>query len=435
MTRLTDHLIVISFDCLSALDFPVLEELPHFRKLLKKASVCRNVETIYPSVTYPCHTSIVTGNYPNRHGVVTNTLLQPGRESPDWYWRRRHVKGTTLYDEAKKAGMSTAALLWPVTARAKIDYHMPEIFANRPWHHQIPVSLLNGGIGYQLALHKRFGHLRNGLAQPQLDDFVTESVVHTIRTKRPNLMLVHLVDLDSQRHHHGFSSSEAHDAIRRHDVRLGKIVAALKDSGIYDCATIIALGDHSALDHTKVVKLNVLFKENGLIQLNKKGKVMDWRAYCKSNDGSAYIYLKDQKDVRTKESVKALLHSLTMDEKNGVEFVLEGDEARRRGADEQAAFMIEARRGYYFTEHLAGEYIDLITAKNVKSGKYTRASHGYSPDKEQYKTVFIATGKGIKPNVDIKSMKLVDEGPTLAHLLGLSLGQTDGRVIEECIET
>ena len=295
MTRLTNHLLVISFDCLSSLDFPMLEELPNFKELFNDASICRNVETIYPSATYPCHTSIVTGNYPNRHGIMTNTLLQPGsRESPDWYWHRRHVKGTTLYDEAKKAGMSTAALLWPVTAKAKIDYHMPEIFANRPWHIKFAVSFMNGSKLYQLEMNKRFGHLRNGIAQPELDDFVTESTVHTIKTKKPDLMLVHLVDLDSQRHIHGFSSSEAHEAIHRHDVRLGKIIAALKESGMYEQSTIVALGDHSALDHTKAVKLNVLLRESGLIQLNKRGKVKDWKAYCKSNDGSAYIYLKDQ---------------------------------------------------------------------------------------------------------------------------------------------
>ena len=59
-------------------------------------------------------------------------------------------------------------------------------------------------------MNRRFGHLRNGIAQPELDDFVTESAVHTIKTKKPNLMLIHLVDLDAQRHHHGFSSDEAH---------------------------------------------------------------------------------------------------------------------------------------------------------------------------------------------------------------------------------
>ncbi len=434
MTRLTDHLIVISFDCLSALDLPILEELPHFGELFKKASVCRAVETIYPSITYPCHASIVTGNYPNKHGVVTNTKLQPGRESPDWFWQRKSVKGTTLYDEAKKAGMSTAALLWPVTAKAKIDYHMPEIFANRPWQHQIPVSLWNGSIGYQISMQKRFGHLRNGLVQPELDDFVTESAIFTIKKNKPDLILIHLVDLDFQRHHHGFSSSEANDAIKRHDIRLGKIVSALKDSGIYENSTIIALGDHSALDHIKAVKLNVLFKESGLIEFKKNGKMKNWKAYCKSNDGSAYIYLKDKQDIRTKERVRALLHSLVINKDNGIEFILDSEEAGILGADEQATFMIEACRGYYFTEYFEGEYIDLITEEDIKRGKYTHASHGYSPSKDQYKTVFIASGKGIKPNITIEEMKLVDEGPTFARLLGLHLGETDGKIIEECIE-
>lgn len=428
MTRLTDHLLVISFDCLSSLDLSMLETLPHFQELLNKAAICRKVETIYPSVTYPCHVSIVTGNFPNRHGVVTNTMLQPNRPSPDWYWHRHHVKGTTLYDEAKNAGLSTAALLWPVTAKAKIDYHMPEIFANRPWHHQIAVSFMNGSKGYQLEMNKKFGHLRKGIAQPELDDFVTASTVHTIQKKKPNLMLVHLVDLDTQRHHHGFSSVEAHAAIQRHDRRLGEILAALKDVGIYEQTTIVVLGDHSSLDHSKAVKLNVLLKDSGLIQLNGRGMVKDWRAYCKSNDGSAYIYVKDE---QAKDSVRAMLHSLAVNEENGIEFVLEGTEAGLRGADEHAAFMVEARRGFYFTEHLDGKSVDVITAEDVATGKYTRASHGYSPGKEDYSTVFIATGKGIRPNVEIGHMRLIDEGPTFARLLGLDLGKTDGKVMEE----
>ncbi|MEK5039725.1 alkaline phosphatase family protein [Sporosarcina sp. FSL K6-3457] len=431
MTRLTDHLLVLSFDCLSSLDLPMLETLPHFQELLDKAAICREVETIYPSVTYPCHASIVTGNFPNRHGVVTNTLLQPNRSSPDWYWHRRHIKGTTLYDEAKKAGLSTAALLWPVTAKAKIDYHMPEIFANRPWHHQIAVSFMNGSKRYQLEMNNKFGHLRKGIAQPELDDFVTASTVHTIQTKKPNLMLVHLVDLDTQRHHHGFSSEGAHVAIHRHDRRLGEILAALKDSGMYDQTTIVALGDHSSLDHSRAVKLNVLLKDSGLIQLNGHGMVKDWQAYCKSNDGSAYIYVKDE---QVKDRVRALLHSLAVNEDNGIEFVLEGAEAGLRGADEQAAFMVEARCGFYFTEHVDGEPIDFIAAEDVAAGKYTHASHGYSPGKENYSTVFIAKGKGIQPNVEIEHMRLVDEGPTFARLLGLDLGETDGKVMEEFLQ-
>ncbi|MFT4413964.1 alkaline phosphatase family protein [Fredinandcohnia humi] len=434
MSRLTNHLIVISFDCLSALDFPTLQELPNFSKLLKNASYCKNVETIYPSVTYPCHATIVTGNYPRKHGIINNTFLQPGRLSPDWYWHRRHVKGTTLYDEAKKTGMKTAALLWPVTAKAKIDYNMPEIFANRPWHNQILVSLFNGSPFYQLDMNRRYGHIRKGLNQPELDDFVLASAVQTIKTRKPNLMLIHFTDLDTQRHYHGFSSEEAMAALKRHDDRLGRIIHALKESGIYENSTLIALGDHSALDESKAVKLNVLLRKAGLIQVKKNGKVTDWKAYCKSCDGSAYIYLKDKSDSATKKSLKTLLTKLMQDKQNGIERVLTSDEAREKGADEKAAFMIEAQLGYYFKEQLDGEFIDEIHEEDVREKKYTFASHGYSPEKKNYSTVFIATGQGIQRNKIIPKIHLVDEGPTFARLLGLSLGNTEGRVIKELLK-
>ena len=433
MKRLTDHLIVISFDCLSSLDMSMLEQMPNFRKLMEGSAICREVETIYPSVTYSCHTSIITGNYPVRHQITTNTMLQPGKVSPDWYWQRRHVKGTTLYDEAKKAGLTTAALLWPVTAKAKIDFHIPEIFANRSWHSQVAVSLVNGSLLYTLDMNRRFGHLRKGIEQPWLDDFVTASAVHTIKTKRPNLMLIHLVDLDSQRHAHGFASEEAFEAIRRHDKRLGDILGALEESGIADCSTVIALGDHSSLNVSKVININVLLKENNLIQVNRKGKVTSWKAFCKSNDGSAYIYLKNEDDRPTREKVQALLHSLLTNPANGIDEVFPGDEAAKLGANSEAAFMLEAREGYYFTEEIHGDAVGEISSKDITSGKYTKAVHGYSPQKPDYQTVFIAKGKGILPDIEIPTMRLVEEGPTFAKLLGLDLGETDGRCLQEIL--
>ncbi|WP_421382299.1 alkaline phosphatase family protein [Bacillus salacetis] len=434
MERLTDHLIVISFDCLSSLDFTTIKEMPHFKELMNKGSYCTNVKTIYPSVTYPCHATIVTGNYPKKHGVINNTHLQPGSTSPDWYWHRHHIKGTTLYDEAKQKGLTTAALLWPVTAKANIDYNMPEIFANRPWHHQIAVSLWNGSTSFQLEMNRRFGHIRNGLFQPQLDDFVLESAVETIRKKKPNLMLVHFTDLDSHRHYHGFSSEEAHNALKRHDERLGRIVAALREAGIHDNSTIVALGDHSALDESKAIKPNVLLKQEGLLHVNAQGKVTDWKAYCKSCDGSAYIYVKDPNDQETMKNVKDLLFKLIKDKKNGLENILTGKEAGERGADETCAFMLEASLDFYITEGLQGSYLDEITPEDVETGKYTFASHGYSPAKPDYETILMAYGKGIKEGSEIPSMNLIDEGPTFARLLGLDLGETDGKSVKELLD-
>ncbi|MGD6966452.1 ectonucleotide pyrophosphatase/phosphodiesterase [Rossellomorea vietnamensis] len=434
MEQLTDHLIVISFDCLSSLDFPTLTELPNFKSFFKKGAYCKTVETIYPSVTYPCHATIVTGNFPNRHGVINNTHLQPGSASPDWYWHRHHIKGTTLYDEAKRAGLTTAALLWPVTAKAAIDYNMPEIFANRPWHHQVAVSLWNGSTSFQLEMNRRFGHIRNGLFQPELDDFVLESTVETIRKKKPNLMLIHFTDLDSNRHYHGFSSEEAYAALKRHDERLGRIQSALKEAGIYGNSTIIALGDHSALDEFKAIKPNVLLKEKGLISVNDTGRVIDWKAYCKSCDGSAYIYVKDPHDHETLKAAEDILQGLLEDEKNGIEHILTGKEAGEKGADGNCAFMIEALKGFYIKEGLEGSYLDEITPEDVQSGKYTYASHGYSPNKPDYHTILMASGKGIREGALIPAMHLVDEGPTFARLLGIHLGETDGHIVQDLLK-
>jgi predicted AlkP superfamily pyrophosphatase or phosphodiesterase len=434
MDRLTNHLIVISFDCLSALDFPMLKTLPHFKKILENGAYVEKVETIYPSVTYPCHTTIVTGNYPNRHGIINNTLLQPGRTSPDWNWFRSLINGTTLYDEAKKANLTTAALLWPVTGKSNIDYNLPEIFPNRPWQNQILVSLWNGSPRYQWELNKRFGHIRNGLNQPELDDFVLQSTLHTIKTKKPNLLLVHFTDLDTQRHDYGFSSNEAIAAIQRHNERLGQIMKALVESGIYENSTIVALGDHSALDENKALNLNVLFHKHRLITANGNGKINNWRAYCKSCDGSAYIYVKDRKDLETRKKVKSLLESQLINPAAGIEKILTADEAALKGADPSCAFMLEAKKGYYFLEDFQGEYIKNITREDVKKEKkYTFACHGYSPEKPEYSTILMAAGKGIRPKTTVPYARLIDEGPTLAKLLGVDLGDTDGRIIEDLL--
>ncbi|WP_407642006.1 alkaline phosphatase family protein [Cytobacillus massiliigabonensis] len=433
MTALTKNMIVISFDCLSALDFPLIHTLPNFNRVFQKGSFSKNVETIYPSVTYPCHATIVTGNYPNRHGVINNTVLQPGVASPDWNWFRSAIKGTTLYDEAFKANLTTAALLWPVTGKAKsIQYNLPEIFPNRPWQNQIFVSLMSGTPSYQWELNKRFGSIRNGLNQPELDDFVLESTVHTILTKEPNLLLAHFTDLDTMRHNYGLFSDEATKAIHRHDQRLGRILDALEESGKYEETAIVILGDHSALDENKAVHLNVIFREKNLISVDSKGKISDWMAYCNGCDGSAYIYLKNRNDTKTKEAVKMILDELIIDPSNGIERILTGEEAGRKGADSKCAYMVEARHGFYFLEAHEGEYIKHVTQEDVwKNNKYMLACHGYSPEKENYSTFFLASGKGIRPNVEVPYMRLIDIGPTLARLLGVDLGQTDGLVMEQ----
>jgi predicted AlkP superfamily pyrophosphatase or phosphodiesterase len=428
------HLIIISFDALSSLDYVHLDKLPNFSLIKETGSYARKVYSVYPSLTYPAHTTIITGRYPKNHGIINNTLLQPGWGSPDWYWYRRDIKGETLYDKAVDAGLTTAALLWPVTARSRIKYNMPEIFSNRWWTNQIMVSIRNGNPLYQLELNNKFGRLRKGLNQPELDNFVLESAVHTIKKNKPNLMLIHFTDLDTQRHDYGYSSSEALEAINRHDKRLGDIINSLKEAGIYENSTIIALGDHSALNESKIININVLLREHNLISLDRNNKIKSWKAYLKTCDGSAYIYLKDKNDMATKNLVHKLLIELKSNPSNGIEAIYTSEEAEKLGADHNCTFMLEAKLGFYFLEDYSGPLIKEINSLSVDEQKhFTKATHGYSPFKADYTTMFIASGKGIKGGEVIDSINLVDEAPTFAALLGLKLDHVDGRILNEIL--
>lgn len=433
MKNKTKKMIVVSFDGLSTLDFEHIKKLPNFKKFLHNSSYCKNVYTIYPSLTYPAHATIVTGKYPKNHGIINNTLLQPNRISPDWYWQRKYINGDTLFDKAIDKGLKVAALLWPVTAKSKIQYNMPEIFANRPWENQILVSLINGSPLYQLGLNFKYGKIRDGILQPQLDDFTLECLLDTLKNKNPDLTLVHFTDLDTKRHYNGFNSREAKEAIIRHDKRLGRIVKLLKDEGVYDDSTIILLGDHSSLDQSKIINLNVTFKKYGLINTNEKGQIISWQALLKNCDGSAYVYINNN-NRNIKEKVRYIIDEFNK-KYNCIEEVFDSDEATSLGADPKCTYMLEARKGYYFLDNHSGNEIKEIKIEEVGNVPHiTINTHGYIPFKENYTTVFIAKGKGIKQGVVIDKMSLVDEGPTLAKLLGFSLEDADGKVLKEILK-
>lgn len=429
------HLILISFDAVTSEDYNIISDLTNFSYCINEGSYVKRVKTIYPSLTYPAHATIVTGKYPKNHGIINNTLLQPGQSSPDWYWYRKDIVCDTIYDLARKANLSVASLLWPVTGKANIKYNMPEIFPNRKYQNQIMVSLLNGSPLYQFELNSKFGSIREGLNQPELDNFILASTIHTIKKYKPNLTLIHFTDVDTMRHRYGTNSKEAMEALVRHDCRLGTIIKALKESNIYENSTLVLLGDHGFIDVKKTIALNSLFKDRGLITVNNEGKITDWKAYVKSCDGSAYIYLKDKKDKKTFTALKELIYSLKNQGTFGIDSILTGKEASKWGADSSCAFMLEAENSYYFVEDHEGDIINTIESKQTSEDSYPiLGAHGYSPKKSALDTLFIATGKGIKKGLVLEEMNLVDVAPTIAKILDLNLKNVDGKAIKSILK-
>ena len=425
------YLHILSFDGLSRVDIDKMKELPAFGEFFKEASGCINVKTVYPSLTYCAHTTISTGTYPARHGVINNTRVQPSRLSPDWYWYDRDIKVPTFQSYAKKAGYDILSIFWPVTAGSRdIKYNMPEIFANRKWQSQIWVSMVNGSPYFQYDLNSKFGKLRNGHKEPELDNFSHASFMYALDRYPAHINMVHYIDLDSQRHEYGFNSREAQDAMLRLDKRLGDLVTKLKQKGIYEDSVIVVLGDHSSIDgHTNIYP-NKLLEGAGLLTKSQDNLVASYKAVCKSADGAAYIYA--GQDVSDKDLMEAIEPLIS---KGAIERVYNSEEAQEMGADPSCRFMLEAAVGYFFKDEVEDQALIRVLEAPKRSSKVCINNHGYNPSsKENYETVFLVAGKGIKKNVFLDEMSLTDEGPTLAAILGLEMKGTDGRAQVEILE-
>lgn len=424
------RMIVISLDAVGARDIPYLCSLPNFGKLWKRAAKCVHVQSVYPSITYPAHVSIVTGKKPVNHGVINNTLLQPMRPSPDWMWQRKYVKGTTLYDEALKKGWKVASLLWPVTAKSRITYNLPEVLANRPWENQIMVSALNGSPWYELELNKKFGSLRDGVHQPALDNFVHASAMHTIAKYNPEMVLIHFTDVDTNRHIYGVDHPKVTEAMERHDKRLGELMDMLMATGDMDKTTVVILGDHCQFDTERVVYLNYLLKQEGFLQ-SDGDKITDYIYISKNCDGCTYIYENPKRKATKEEFAKLtnLLETCKEDPLYGIDRIFTGKEAGELGADDTCVYLVEAKASVFYLDY-CHTLTELVS--EMKQGKM-RGTHGYLPDKPDYETFFMAFGYGIKEGVEVPSMNLYDEGPTLAKIIGVSLSDTDGRCKDEIL--
>ncbi|MDR1567788.1 MAG: ectonucleotide pyrophosphatase/phosphodiesterase, partial [Streptococcaceae bacterium] len=296
-------LVVISLDALGSADLAGdLTDYPTLRWAIQEGTHVEQVEPIYPSLTYPSHTTIMTGVFPNKHGIINNTKLQVNRKSPDWYWYAKDIQVPTLFDVARNAGLKTAAFLWPVSARAKINYNIAEIFPNRIWTNQALTSLQASSPWFLLQMNHRYGAIRQGIKQPYLDQFVTACAVDTLKNKQPDLMAIHLVDLDSMRHEYGVNSVEANVAKRRLDQHVSKIIKAAKAVGTFDDTVFILLGDHYQINVHSLIRVNYLFAKKGWLSVNSSGNVKaDWDVYCKSCDGSAYIYLNPKSSISMNE--------------------------------------------------------------------------------------------------------------------------------------
>jgi predicted AlkP superfamily pyrophosphatase or phosphodiesterase len=418
------HLIVISYDAFSEDNWAKARELPNLSQLIKNGAYSTQLKSVYPTLTYVVHTTMVTGVYPDKHGIYHNNPLQPfvSEKDQSWFWFKRDVKVPAVYDAVKKRGMKSAGILWPVTGKAEIRYNIPEIRAIKKENQALKI-LKNGSPFYSIGMEKKFGKLRKGIKQPYLDNFTTRCAIDTIKRKKPNLLLMHLIDLDDAKHEYGTDSPQIGEVILRMDKRIGDVVEVVRAAGMIDDTVFMVVGDHGQINVRYKVRLNQLLKEQGLIY--EENHELRWRAYIQNAGGSAYLHLKEN-DYEAEQLALDVLRKAMTEDSYGIERLYNKEELKSLHAPSTASYMIEAKAGYCFSDGLKGAVVTDLEEQGIKY-----ATHGFSPDKPDYKCNLVISGACINDNYQLGDIQMVDIAPTIAEILGVDFKSCDGRSLKE----
>lgn len=428
-----NKVLVFCLDALCSSDIKAMREMPNFGKFMKNCAVVKNIEPVWPALTYCCHTSIITGCYVDRHGIENNEKMKRGGYwNLPWYGKKSDVKVPTLLDYAREHGLSTCSLSWPVSGGADYDMNMPMIvpYGYTGWD---PTPWLDG-MATQNLMDRYFykhGRLIKG-SDRSLDLFTMALALDILEDyDQPDVMLVKMCDLDGCRHRNGVHHPLVQEQLRKHDEEFGSIIEALRRKGTLDQTNIIILGDHGQTDVRDVLHLNVLLRENGFIRVNADGTLQSFDAIIHSTGLAAYVELADPADEKTKERVRAYLESLKEDPRVKLAYVMDAAEAKREyHVEGPFEFILESTLPISFGDRFDCDSI--YGSKIPGNHKVGAATHGGSPTREEL-TTFIAAGPNVKPGVTVERRSMVDEAPTIARMLGFSMPDADGSAIEEML--
>ena len=425
------HVVVVSVDALVYEDLETLSKLYALAPRWDKMARVDRVRSIYPTITYPCHSTMMTGVYPDRHHIVNNEAPILGVEHCLWQHFRSSVKAPSIFDAAKKAGLTTAAVFWPVTGKdPAIDYLVDEYW---PQHGEDSVTAFRDSGSSEEVIKKivkpNLKYLEGKhRMHPYADAFVMGCAADMLRNFQPDLLMVHPANVDSARHASGLFTSAVTNALYDTNLWLEELFKAAEDAGIYEDTNFFIVSDHGQIEIRRSVALNALLAEEGLLDVAPDGTLKDWTAFAKSGGTSALVYLKDPADKAAWNKTKLALEKLRDSEVCGIGEILTEAEALERyhlGGD--FAFVIETDGWTSFSTSWLKPVQKPLDNSDYRFG---RATHGHEPEKGPQPTL-MAFGPDIQPGAHLDTARLVDEAPTFAHALGLTMPDTDGHCLTE----
>lgn len=395
----------------------------NLRQFKEKGVAAIGVDPIFPSVTYPNHTAIITGVHAAKHGIYYNDLFAPESDGKvRWYWNYDSIKVPTLFDAVKKHGGVTAAVIWPVCVAApSIDYNVPDIWDVAGGSDRRAAT---AAAATPAGLFEEVQQNATGILSAQdfnmdkdylsMDEDLARMAGYLIRKNKPEFIAVHLPVADHMQHAEGREGPVVSRAVASADRALGTLLEAIDKAGIKDSTTVIITGDHGFVTINTAFYPNILLKQAGLLDDEKQG---NWKAMFHSGGGSAFLRVKDPADKKTIDKVYSILYALP-EEQRKLFRILSRKELDAAGADPNAALALAASPG--------------VTIRGNKDGALVRkakgGTHGYYPDFKEIQTGFVAFGAGIKKGEIIGHMQLIDIAPIISELLGLQMTGMEGKV-------
>jgi len=329
----------------------------------------------FPSVTFPNFYTLVTGLHPDNHGLVYNTMRDPGLPDRTFTLRDRaevmdgvwYADGEPIWVTAEKAGLRTATMFWP-GSEARINGVRPSYWL--PFEQTVP-SLARVNI------------LLGWLTLPV--------------EERPRLATLYFDIVDTAGHRYGPGTPETDSALNEVDTAVAALLAGLEARGIE--ADLVIVADH------------------GMAAVS----------------GERLVFLDDDIDVSavqiTSDGPVATLDPLPgreADVEAGLLGRHEHMECWRKG-DMPARLAYGRHPRVPALVCLAETGWMIGTRARTDPARIRGGAHGYDNAAPEMRALFIGHGPAFARGVVVPDMDSVDVQPLLGRLLGLAVPPGDGR--------
>jgi predicted AlkP superfamily pyrophosphatase or phosphodiesterase len=387
-------------------------KVPNLRAFMTDGAYASGVHGVLPTVTYPSHTTLLTGASPAIHGIYANTTFDPKlRNDKGWYWYAEDIKVPTLWDAAARAHLATANIYWPVSVGAKITYNLPQIWRTGT-DDDLKLQRALSTPGLEKELSAGLGRYPGGMEETVAEDEIrARFAIRLLEKKHPSFMTVYLTGLDTEQHLSGPFSQKSNATLERLDAVVGSLREAAEKAAP-GRAIVCVVSDHGFAPVEHDVNLYAAFREAGLFDVDKDNKITGWKATLWPAGGSAAVMLANPADEEVRERVKALLERLAADPANGIERILSREQILWNHGFPNAAYLVAFRIGY---EMAYGLSPPLVTSPS------NLGMHGYPPDRPEMRSSFFIVGPQVAKGRSLGEIDMRQIAPTLAGILRVRL--------------